>query len=155
MDFSALPPEFETSKPRTDACAIGTETVKDAAGAGAIGTFAVDGGTTGAMGQAASLGSLSVPPAWTSAIRVTHRTGASSVVQGPTTIGMANLPPDAAVRKFHLDVHAATAAASGKGSLTPAEGTELARLRSLVAAQDRYITALKRALAYFAACQLQ
>lgn len=117
-------------------------------------------GIVGTMGQAASLGSLSVPPAWTSAIPTAQSTGARLPVAGATANALANLLPGFIPMGFPLDGgHRAGAVnrlidSGGKGPLSSAERVELARLRELVAEQHKNITSLKRALAYFAACQL-
>lgn len=69
------------------------EAAEAAAGAAVTGAEAAGGAALGAMGQAASLGSLSVPPAWTSVIPTAHLTGVSSALPGGTPGGVGNVPP--------------------------------------------------------------
>lgn len=64
-----------------------------AAGAAASGAEAAGAGVLGAMGQAASLGSLSVPASWTSVIPTAHLTGISSALPGAAGNGVGGLPP--------------------------------------------------------------
>lgn len=67
------------------------EVAAEVAGAAATGADALGAGVVGAMGQAASLGSLSVPPAWTSVIPTAHLTGVSSALPGAN--GLGGVPP--------------------------------------------------------------
>lgn len=69
------------------------EAAEVAAGAAAAGAEVVGGAALGAMGQAASLGSLSVPPAWTSVIPTAHLTGVSSALPGAAPGAVGNVPP--------------------------------------------------------------
>ncbi|OBK16396.1 PPE family protein [Mycobacterium asiaticum] len=70
------------------------EVAAGAAEAAAAGAEAAGAGALGAMGQAASLGSLSVPAAWTSVIPNAHLTGISSALPGAGGgSGMGTVPP--------------------------------------------------------------
>lgn len=72
---------------------VAAEAAEAAAGAAAVGAEAAGGAALGAMGQAASLGSLRVPPAWTSVIPTAHLTGLSSALPGATPGAAGNVPP--------------------------------------------------------------
>ncbi len=64
------------------------------AGAAAAGAEeAIGGGVLGAMGSASTLGSLSVPPTWTSVIPTAHFAGANGAVAGAGLAGAGNMPP--------------------------------------------------------------
>lgn len=69
------------------------ELAAEAAGAAATGVDALGAGVAGAMGQAASLGSLSVPSTWTSVIPTAHLTGISSALPGAGSNGLGGVPP--------------------------------------------------------------
>lgn len=69
------------------------EAAETAAGAAAAGAEAAGGAALGAMGQAASLGSLSVPPAWTSVIPTAHLAGVSSALPGANPGAVGAVPP--------------------------------------------------------------
>ena len=69
------------------------EAAEAAAGAALTGAEAAGGAALGAMGQAASLGSLSVPSAWTSVIPTAHLTGVSSALPGANPGAVGNVPP--------------------------------------------------------------
>lgn len=66
----------------------------EAAGAAVAGAEeAIGGGVMGAMGSAATMGSLSVPGAWTSVIPAAHFAGAHGAVAGGGVSGAGNMPP--------------------------------------------------------------
>lgn len=71
--------------------------VADAAGAAAAeaagAADALGAGVVGGMGQAASLGSLSVPASWTSVIPTAHLTSAGAVLPSGGPGGVGNVPP--------------------------------------------------------------
>ncbi|OBJ02947.1 hypothetical protein A5660_21070 [Mycobacterium alsense] len=69
-----------------DAAAAATEAAEGLGGLGA--------GVAGGLGQAASLGSLSVPPSWTSVIPAAHLTSAGAVLPNAGAPGgLGNVPP--------------------------------------------------------------
>jgi PPE-repeat protein len=70
------------------------EAAAGAAEAAAAGAEAVGSGAVGAMGEAASLGSLSVPAAWTSVIPTAHLAGVSALPGAAAAAnGVGNVPP--------------------------------------------------------------
>lgn len=75
------------------AAQVAAEAAEVAAGAAGAGAEAAGAGALGAMGQAASLGSLSVPPAWTSVIPTAHLAGVSSALPGGSPGAMGAVPP--------------------------------------------------------------
>lgn len=75
------------------AAVVGTEAAEAAVDAAVVGAEAAGAGAVGAMGQAASLGSLSVPAAWTSVIPTAHLAGVSSALPGAAAQGAAGTMP--------------------------------------------------------------